>query len=153
MHVSKLLQSCSTLCDHIKCSLPGSSVHGVFSRQEYRSGWPCPPLGDLLDPVMGLLSLTSPASAGRSFITNVTSEAQRKIITFSEAQRKIIKFSVLGLTLEDHWKWVLLAFLNLLPTLFPTTPVLSLFLIFTTHCACHYHVISSHLSFKGLVLS
>ena len=35
------------------CSLPGSSVHGIFlgfSRQEYWSGLPFPSLGDLLDP-------------------------------------------------------------------------------------------------------
>ena len=33
----------------VACSPPGSSVVG-FSRQEYRSGLPCPPLGDLPDP-------------------------------------------------------------------------------------------------------
>ena len=27
---AKLLQSCSTLCDPMDCSLPGSSFHGVF---------------------------------------------------------------------------------------------------------------------------
>ena len=31
------------------CSLPGSSYMG-FSRQEYCSGLPCPPAGDLPDP-------------------------------------------------------------------------------------------------------
>ena len=104
MHVAKLLQSCPTLCDRINCSPPGSSVHVVFSRQEYWSGLPCPPPGDLPGPVIGPSSLMSPALAGRSFTTNVT----------WEAQRKIFKFSVLGLTLEDHLKCVLLAFLNLL---------------------------------------
>ena len=29
---------------------PGPSVHGEFSRQEYWSGLPCPPPGDLLNP-------------------------------------------------------------------------------------------------------
>ena len=38
-----------TLCDPTDCSLPGSSVHG-FSSQEYWSGLPCPPPGDLLNP-------------------------------------------------------------------------------------------------------
>ena len=27
----KSLQSCQTLCDPVDCSLPGSSVHGIFS--------------------------------------------------------------------------------------------------------------------------
>ena len=28
--VVKIAQSCPTLCDPIDCSLPGSSVHGIF---------------------------------------------------------------------------------------------------------------------------
>ena len=28
--VSEVAQSCLTLCDHMDCSLPGSSVHGIF---------------------------------------------------------------------------------------------------------------------------
>ena len=27
---AKSLQSCSTLCDPMDCSLPGSSIHGIF---------------------------------------------------------------------------------------------------------------------------
>ena len=27
---AKLLQSCLTLCNPMDCSLPGSSIHGVF---------------------------------------------------------------------------------------------------------------------------
>ena len=44
-------QSCLTLCNSMDYSLPGFSVHG-FSRQEYWSGLPCPPPGDL--PNLGL---------------------------------------------------------------------------------------------------
>ena len=40
-----------------------------FSRQEYWSGLPCPPPGDLLDPEMELASLASPALPGRFFAT------------------------------------------------------------------------------------
>ena len=43
-------QLCPTLCYPMDCSLPRSSVLGDFSRQEYRSGLPCPPPGDLLNP-------------------------------------------------------------------------------------------------------
>ena len=45
-----VVQLCPTLCDPMDCSPPGSSVHGVFSRQEYWSGWPCSPPGDLPNP-------------------------------------------------------------------------------------------------------
>ena len=29
-YAAKSLQSCLTLCDPVDCSLPGSSVHGIF---------------------------------------------------------------------------------------------------------------------------
>ena len=58
------LQSRPTLCNPIGCSQSGSSVHG-FSRQEYQSGLPCPPPGDLPDPGIKPTSLTFPALAGR----------------------------------------------------------------------------------------
>ena len=45
------------------CSLLGSSVHGIF-KQEYWSGLPCPPPGDLPDPGIEPVSLMSPALAG-----------------------------------------------------------------------------------------
>ena len=41
--------SCPTLCVSMDCSLTGSSVHGIL-RQEYWSGLPCPPPGDLPSP-------------------------------------------------------------------------------------------------------
>ena len=43
------LQSWLTLCDPMDCSPQGSSAHGIFSRQEYWSGVPFPPPGDLPD--------------------------------------------------------------------------------------------------------
>ena len=73
MH-AKLLQSCLTLRDPMDCSLPGSSVHGIL-RQKYWSGLPCPAPGDLPDPAIGLMSLLSPALAGRFFATNSSWEA------------------------------------------------------------------------------
>ena len=47
-----------------------------FSRQEYRSGFPCPPPGDLPHPGIEPVSLTSHASAGSFFTTSATWEAQ-----------------------------------------------------------------------------
>ena len=43
-------QSCLTLHGLMDCSPPGSSVHGNSPRQEYWSGFPCPPPGDLPNP-------------------------------------------------------------------------------------------------------
>ena len=46
-----------------------------FSRQEYWSGLPCPPLEDLPDPGMEPMSLVFPTLAGRFFTTSATWEA------------------------------------------------------------------------------
>ena len=54
---------CPSLCYSVDCSLPGSSVHGISQAQEeYRSGLPFPPLGDLPDPRIEPMSLTFPTS-------------------------------------------------------------------------------------------
>ena len=58
-------------------SPPGASVRGT-SRQEYWSGLPCPPPGDLPDPGIERVSLMSPALAGRFFTTSATWEAQAR---------------------------------------------------------------------------
>ena len=52
------------------------------SRQEYWSGLPCPPPGDLPEPGIEPASLTSPASAGRFFTTIATWEAPIRPITY-----------------------------------------------------------------------
>ena len=44
-----VVQSCLILCNLMDCSLPDSSVMGFF-RQEYWSGVPFHPPGDLLNP-------------------------------------------------------------------------------------------------------
>ena len=46
--MSKVVQSCPTLCDPMDCSPPGSFPMG-FSKQEYWSGLPFPSPGDLPD--------------------------------------------------------------------------------------------------------
>ena len=63
---------CLTLYDPMNYSPPLSME---FSRQEYWSGLPFPPLGDLPDPGMEPVSLLSPALAGRFFTTSATWEA------------------------------------------------------------------------------
>ena len=70
---AKWLQSCLTLCNPMDCSPPGSSVHGIL--QERILEWlPCPPRGDLPDPWIESMSLTSPALAGRETLPNATWE-------------------------------------------------------------------------------
>ena len=66
LHAYWSLQLCLTLWDLVDCSPPGSLSMG-FSRQEYWSGLPCPPAGDLSNPGIESMSLTSPALAGGLF--------------------------------------------------------------------------------------
>ena len=67
------LQSRLTLCDPMDSSLTGSSVHGIIW-QEYWSGLPCPPPGDLPHPGTESRSLVSPALSGGFFTTSATWE-------------------------------------------------------------------------------
>ena len=69
MH-AELLQSCLTL-RYYGLQTPLSMR---FSRQEYRSGFPCPPPRNLPDPWIKPTSLTTPALAGGFFITSATSK-------------------------------------------------------------------------------
>ena len=62
-------QSFLTLCGPMGCSPPGLSLSMRFSRQEYWSGFPFPPLRDLPDPGIKPASLMSPALAGGFFTT------------------------------------------------------------------------------------
>ena len=60
-------------------AIPWTEAHQTplsmeFSRQEYWSGLPCSPPGDLPDPGIELLSLMSPALAGRFLTTSATWE-------------------------------------------------------------------------------
>ena len=68
VHTCSVAQSCLTLCDPMDYSPPSNSIHGI-SQQEYWSGFPFPPLGDLPDPGIKPASPASPALAGRFFTT------------------------------------------------------------------------------------
>ena len=52
-----------------------ASLSMSFSRQEYWSGLPCPPPGDLPEPGIELTSLISPVLTGSFFTTSGTWEA------------------------------------------------------------------------------
>ena len=70
----KLLQSCQTLCNHMDCSPPASSVHGMILQARILDWLPCPSPGDLPNPGIKPTSLTSPALAGKSFTIGTTRE-------------------------------------------------------------------------------
>ena len=61
-----------------------------FSRQEYWSGLPFPPPGDLSNPGIYPVSLTSPALVGEFFTTSATWEALHRLVAK-------IKYSVDGM--------------------------------------------------------
>ena len=59
-----------------------------FSRQEYLSGLPFPPLGDLPDSGLELKSLMSPALAGRFFTTSVNREDPLRLKLRQEGRKE-----------------------------------------------------------------
>ena len=93
-----------------------------FSRQEYWSGWPCPPPGDLPDPGIEPTSLMSSALAGRFFTSSTTWEAHT-LSCFNHAQFcDHVDYSMPGSSvhgiLVSHpvnicWMWVTLLVLNI----------------------------------------
>ena len=60
--------ACSAVSESMDCSTPGSPAHGIF-QQEYCSGLPFPPSGDLSNPGTEPESLLPPALAGGFFTT------------------------------------------------------------------------------------
>ena len=74
--VTSVLSDSATLCI-VACQAPLSMG---FFRQEYWSGSPCPPPGDLPNPGIEPMSLTSPALASGFFTTSATWETQRCLV-------------------------------------------------------------------------
>ena len=67
-----------SLCDLMDYS-PQVLLSIEFSRQEYWSGLPYPPPGNLLDPGIDPVCLVSPALAGIFFTTSATWEALKAV--------------------------------------------------------------------------
>ena len=68
--VFPVTQSCLTLCNPLDCSLPGSSVHGIFPKRIW-SELPFLSPGHLPSPGIEPSSLVSPALAGRFLTTEL----------------------------------------------------------------------------------
>ena len=72
------------------------------SRQEYWSGLPCPPSGDLPDARLEHMSLMSPALAGEFFTTSTTWETQNGRVRYkfkgknSKGEKRITLMSTQG---------------------------------------------------------
>ena len=67
-HECSVSWSCSSLCDHMDCSPPGSSVHGAFQARILEWVATSHPR-DLPDPGIEPVSLSSPSLAGGFFTT------------------------------------------------------------------------------------
>ena len=95
---AKLLQLCPTLCDPMYSCPPGSSVHGI-SKQEYWSGLPCLPPGDLPDPVTEPKSPVSLTLTGSFFTTSATyaTSTQQVINDLDFKSRSFFVLKVIGL--------------------------------------------------------
>ena len=83
---AKLLPSCLILCDPVDCSPPGFSVHGILQARYWSQLLFSTP-GELPDPEMEPVVLTSPSLVGGFFTTSATCEAHRthiKIYTVTQ---------------------------------------------------------------------
>ena len=75
MCVCLVTELCLTLCDPMDCS-PQAPLFMGFSRQEYWSGLPCPPLGDLPNSGIKPASLVTPALTSEFFATEPLGKPQ-----------------------------------------------------------------------------
>ena len=69
----------------VACQAPLSME---FSRQEYWSGLPCLPPGDLPNPEMEPTSPVSPALAGGFFTTELPGKSHRILMLFENLQNR-----------------------------------------------------------------
>ena len=94
------LQSCGTLSDPMDHS-PQAPVSMGFSGQEYWSGLPCPPPGDLPHPGVEPACLKSPALAGGFFTTSANWEGLYSIIGYYKIMGIIRLYLFLKLDIDS----------------------------------------------------
>ena len=82
-------QLCPTLCNSMDCS-PSAPLSMRFPRQEYWSGFPCSPPGDLPDPEIKPMSS---ALAGGFFTTGPPGKPRKKVRNlFDNMYRHVVGF-------------------------------------------------------------
>ena len=91
--------SCVWLCVALWTVAYQAPLSMGFSRQEYWSGFPCPPPRDLLDSGIESTSLRSPALVGRFSTTSITWEIWIHVICVH-----VSKINVLWVT--KYWYWL-----------------------------------------------
>ena len=107
-------QSCPTLCDPRNCSLPGSSVHGIFQTR-IRSGLTFPTPGNLPTSEIEPASRASAALAGGFSITISIWEAPRlgwmfkpyiprRLLRVPWTARRSNQLILKEISLNIHWK-------------------------------------------------
>ena len=86
---NKSLQFCLTLCDHMDCRPPGPLSMG-FSRHDYWSGLPFPPLGDLPSQWLNtqLLSLIHWQAGSLPLVTPSSSSVDQSCPTFCDPKNR-----------------------------------------------------------------
>ena len=95
------------LCDPMDCRrLLPASLSMRFSRQEYCIGLSCPLPGDLPNPGIKLMSLTSPTSAGGFFTTSTMWYAHA---SFNKSPKKGGEKDETGTSLGVQWIGICLA--------------------------------------------
>ena len=107
-------QLCPPLCDSMDCRPPGSSVHGIFFKQEYWTRLPFSPPRDLPNP---RIKLSSPALAGGFFST----ESPGKLhVLPTYCQSPVYHINLDGCWILNHRLLIFPSFPS-----FPNLPVLS----------------------------
>ena len=122
MH-AKSHQSCPTLCDHMTVARQAPLSMG-FCRQEYWSGLPCPPPGDLPNPGVQPMPPAAPALQEDSLLLNhwcgpkltydiiFVSSAQQSDSIFLNIMKWIAMISLVTMCdhrdfLQDYWLYSL----------------------------------------------
>ena len=82
-----------------------------FSRQEYWSGWPCPPPGDLPTPGIEPMAVTSPALANGLFTTSAIRDCTfLTLLAHHDFFMPLLK-SVSFLSLRKEWSFTIFSIL------------------------------------------